>query len=494
MVKSKPITEEQMRTFRAKAANELRVGIDKTKKSIDITKAKLEGKKNRMIYINHAIKENHLDSSQGALTVDVCVNHIVDLVGEERGLIGKLIVQEQKLSELNEKEAVMNENFDKKIASGTGSSIKIKQVQTTLFTTRNKFKFTCTKVIEGKRMVVNTNTPKYQVADKFVGLHVCNECPVRQTFVSKAGLVSHISNRHIRARVRVNIEDEVIMSAVLLQETVKESVKEVKVEKLEKTKQSRKAYPVHFKMKVAEHYLEMKAKFGGKTRVKVMQTVADLFNVAKSVVGKWSQADELAKFRDRLTKGKPGRGNRKKTNMFRAVTATRLCFPGEEKRLHLWFLEEQANGRRVSSFNLRIKMRQFVAENHTKNATKIYTKRQVKFTSSQSWSCYFRARYGIVPRRKTNVKADIVSRIKAVQRFHIVLQNRIKRNRRGDSPYGRWAPERRFNVDQVPMPLETGGSIRTMNKRGEKVVWVMSKGEAALKVCDSLYICITVYI
>eukprot|EP00794_Sanderia_malayensis_P014737 gene14737-16272_t len=80
-----------------------------------------------------------------------------------------------------------------------------------------------------------------------------------------------------------------------------------------------------------------------------------------------------------------------------------------------------------------------------------------------------------------------------LQRLHKELRRSIKstrrrRNLQPDSKYGRWLPEHRHNVDQVPLPFVIGQE-RTYENYGSKQVWVsqpsfgFDKRQATLQLC-----------
>lgn len=86
---------------------------------------------------------------------------------------------------------------------------------------------------------------------------------------------------------------------------------------------------------------------------------------------------------------------------------------------------------------------------------------------------------------------SVAERLSGLQQWHANLRRRLLQGRSVDVRWGRWLPENRFNVDQVPFCLsETQSS--TYEEKGAKRVWVVGartsddKREGSLQVCIRL--------
>ena len=110
----------------------------------------------------------------------------------------------------------------------------------------------------------------------------------------------------------------------------------------------------------------------------------------------------------------------------------------------------------------------------------------------RGWFNAFLSRFRITLRKQTNTKAKSVEQRKAgIQQWHARLRRRIKRGTDVHPKWGRWLPESRFNVDQVPLTL-ADGSRQTYDEVGARRVWISGskhgddKREATLQLCVRL--------
>lgn len=82
-----------------------------------------------------------------------------------------------------------------------------------------------------------------------------------------------------------------------------------------------------------------------------------------------------------------------------------------------------------------------------------------KFKASDNWFQRFKKRNNIAFRRQSNKKKSVASDGKeTIQRFHRNLRTSLKTTRQPNNAklngkYGRWPPQNRYNVDQVPLPF-----------------------------------------
>ena len=117
-----------------------------------------------------------------------------------------------------------------------------------------------------------------------------------------------------------------------------------------------------------------------------------------------------------------------------------------------------------------------------------------KFKASDNWFQRFKKRNNIAFRRRSNKKKNPASDGKeTVQRFHRNLRASLKTTRRRkkvrlDCKYGRWLPQNRYNVDQVPLPFVIDQD-KTYEVKGSEQVWVsqpssgLDKRQATLQLC-----------
>ena len=117
-----------------------------------------------------------------------------------------------------------------------------------------------------------------------------------------------------------------------------------------------------------------------------------------------------------------------------------------------------------------------------------------KFKASENWFQRFKKRNNIAFRRRLNKKKNPASDGKeTVQRFHRNLRASLKttrrrKNARLDCKYGRWLPQNRYNVDQVPLSFVIDQD-KTYEVKGSEQVWVsqpssgLDKRQATLQLC-----------
>ena len=117
-----------------------------------------------------------------------------------------------------------------------------------------------------------------------------------------------------------------------------------------------------------------------------------------------------------------------------------------------------------------------------------------KFKGSDNWFQRFKKRHNISLRRRSNKKKDSAyDGRETIQRFHRNLRKAVKSKRRRNNSalhpkYGRWLPENRYNIDQVPLPFVIDQD-KTYHITGTKQVWVsqpstgLDKRQATLQLC-----------
>jgi hypothetical protein len=117
-----------------------------------------------------------------------------------------------------------------------------------------------------------------------------------------------------------------------------------------------------------------------------------------------------------------------------------------------------------------------------------------KVKGSSNWFQRFKKRHKIVLRRRTNKKKDCADDGRVtIQNFHRNLRQALKTTRRRNKTsihpkYGRWLPNNRYNIDQVPLPFVVDQE-KTYDTLGSKQVWVaqpssgLDKRQATLQLC-----------
>ena len=134
------------------------------------------------------------------------------------------------------------------------------------------------------------------------------------------------------------------------------------------------------------------------------------------------------------------------------------------------YQRQRAQGQRVTARVLRAVMRRSVNECHGQEAA-------ASFRASHRWLQAFTRRHRMSLRRKTNSKHQPVeSRISKCQRWHARFRRRLQRGTfegaHVHEKWGRWLPENRISIDQVPCNLRDGDG-RTYADVGSKRVWLV---------------------
>ena len=118
-----------------------------------------------------------------------------------------------------------------------------------------------------------------------------------------------------------------------------------------------------------------------------------------------------------------------------------------------------------------------------------------KFKGSDNWFQRFKKRHNISLRRRSNKKKDLAyDGRETIQRFHCNLRKAVKSKRRRNNSalhpkYGRWLPEHRYNIDQVPLPFVIDQD-KTYHITGTKQVWVSQPSTGLDKRQATLHLCI----
>ena len=214
------------------------------------------------------------------------------------------------------------------------------------------------------------------------------------------------------------------------------------------------------KLQVVDEYrLRQRQKAGGHCCAPLQET-ATQFNVHKSLVSKWAaQEDELRRV---LTQTSAVR--------FSLHPGSKCRFPLAEADTYTACKEHRTNGLRVTARFLRVAMRRSILEHYGEVAA-------ASFRASHRWLQAFARRHRLSLRRKTNSKhMPIESRLAKCKRWHARFRRRLRRESSTTAPlhetWGRWLPQDRISIDQVPCNLREGDG-RTYADVGSKRVWLV---------------------
>ncbi|XP_014675269.1 PREDICTED: jerky protein homolog-like [Priapulus caudatus] len=235
----------------------------------------------------------------------------------------------------------------------------------------------------------------------------------------------------------------------------------------------RKSYKVEFKVKTIELLDSLK---GTKTKKKWQ---------------KWNKNRDKLRAELDLNKRKKNAGGVKAARQRRKLVHEKAQksekYPLAAQRLMVEFKLRRANGCKVSKLWLKQKMKA--------NIELCYGKEEAaKFRGSSNWFQRFKKRHNISFRHRSNKKQNSADDGReTIQRFHRNLRKAVKSRRRRssstlDAKYGRWSPENRYNIDQVPLPFVVDQD-KTYDVTGNKQVWVsqpstgLDKRQATLQLC-----------
>ena len=214
------------------------------------------------------------------------------------------------------------------------------------------------------------------------------------------------------------------------------------------------------KLQVVDEYrLRQRQKAGGHCCAPLQET-AKQFNVHKSLVSKWAaREDELRRV---VTQTGAAR--------FSLHPGSKCRFPLAEADTYAVCKEHRTNGLRVTARFLRVAMRRSILEHYGEVAA-------ASFRASHRWLQAFARRHRLSLRRKTNSKhVPIEARLAKCKRWHARFRRRLRRASSTTAPlhetWGRWLPQDRISIDQVPCNLREGDG-RTYAEVGSKRVWLV---------------------
>ena len=228
--------------------------------------------------------------------------------------------------------------------------------------------------------------------------------------------------------------------------------------------------PLSMKLQVVDEYrLRQRKKANGQCCAPLQET-AEQFNVHKSLVSKWAaQEDELRRVVSQAS-----------VTRFSLNPGSKCRFPLAEADTYTVCKEHRTNGLRVTARFLRVAMRRSILEHYGEMAA-------TSFRASHRWLQAFARRHRLSLRRKTNSKhMPIEARLAKCKRWHARFRRRLRRAS-STAPlhetWGRWLPQDRISIDQVPCNLREGDG-RTYAEVGSKRVWLVgSKQDDGKRFC-----------
>ena len=220
----------------------------------------------------------------------------------------------------------------------------------------------------------------------------------------------------------------------------------------------RVARTLQFKLQVVEEYRSLQqGKAEGRCRAPIFEA-AERFGIHASLVSKWAaKEDELRSAI--VTKASSAR--------LTLHPGSKCRFPLAEAEVYAVYQRQRAQGQRVTARVLRAVMRRSVNECHGQEAA-------ASFRASHRWLQAFTRRHRMSLRRKTNSKHQPVeSRISKCQRWHARFRRRLQRGTfegaHVHEKWGRWLPENRISIDQVPCNLRDGDAASPRLKAGSQI-------------------------
>ena len=230
----------------------------------------------------------------------------------------------------------------------------------------------------------------------------------------------------------------------------------------------RVARTLAFKLQVVDEFRRLQQRKEAGQCASPLQAVARRFGVNKSLVSKWA-AGEM-RIRSAATQA-----NRSRLSLH---PGGRCRFPLAEEEVFAAYTLHRAKGQRVTARFLRVAMRRAIHQRYGEEAAS-------SFRASPRWLQAFARRHRISLRRKTNSKhLPVEARVDKIKRWHARFRRRLKRGSNLHSKWGRWLPQDRISIDQVPCNLREGDG-RTYADIGSKRVWLVgSKQDDGKRFCS----------
>lgn len=353
----------------------------------------------------------------------------------------------------------------------------------------------------GQLFDVTAALPKYvNLPDKAIKCEICNE-----SFAAKKYLDTHVRFKHNSEKSNHGNQgkNKNVYECIQTQSSARKATSEetddittqsqaAAISAIDRTDRrrgcsKRKSYTVDFKLKtlkLLDSLSELKTK-------KKWEKVAEKQGISKSLVVKWNKNREKLQLELKLNRRKENAGSLKDSRKRRKLVCKRAKnsekYPLAADRVIHEFKLRRAGGCKVSKLWLRKKMKAKIEMCYGKEEAD-------KFKGSKNWFQRFKKRHGISLRRTSNKKKDSADDGReTIQTFHLNLRKAVKSKRRRtnstlDAKYGRWLPQNRYNVDQVPLPFIVDQN-KTYDTTGNKQVWVsqpstgLDKRQATLQLC-----------
>lgn len=250
----------------------------------------------------------------------------------------------------------------------------------------------------------------------------------------------------------------------------------------------RRPYTMYFKYHVAAEFKAFQLKKDQGMFSNPLLRTSALFNgLSTSNIWKWQA--KIDHFRQMLMHETADVQHKKSRNgklvAFNSKAARRMSLHGgrqsayaaAEEELMLLFRRERKAGRRINERWFRINMVSLVRKHYGDEPADL-------FRASYGWLMRLAHRQGISLRRSNNHKNESVeARLGKIKRFHARLRLRLKAGGRIHPVWGRWLPENRLSVDQVPCNFREGAKA-TYDFVGSDRVWI-----AGIKADDGKRFC-----
>ena len=212
------------------------------------------------------------------------------------------------------------------------------------------------------------------------------------------------------------------------------------------------------KLQVITEYRSLqRQKARGKCTAPLDQT-AKRFKVHKSLVSKWAaKEDEIRRAAAESS-----------TARVSLHPGSKCHFPLAEAETYEMYAKHRSRGLRVTARFFRVAMRRSIVERYGEAAA-------ASFRASHRWLQGFARRHHLSLRRKTNSKHEPVeARLAKCKRWHARFRRRLRGSKATvlHPKWGRWLPEDRISIDQVPCNLREGDG-RTYAEVGSKRVWLV---------------------
>lgn len=286
-----------------------------------------------------------------------------------------------------------------------------------------------TSVQYHSRGKIKTLSPQY-VDDRFVNYsYVCDKCDSR--FTNAGNLQRHYPTCDGKKKATLQSNQD----AVPHDEEIGKKDKRVS----NKGANHRGAFDMKEKYDVVQEYINHKS----------IQNIANEHDISYNTIYDWvcTEASRNQIIRDYEVNKNSKRSGKK----MRGKPSVGKFFEAERQLLNELKARRQ-RGRRCSPKWVSRRMMQIVRE--------IYTPDHVlntvanDFEANTSWRERFYHRFRLTTRKRTNKKhLSMEARIEKWKEYHAKLRGFLKSGNQQDTKYGRYLPENRYNVDQVPCPF-----------------------------------------